>query len=75
MSHFTSYADYLKHWLFKAVRETAMRKTGWRCELCGNPATEVHHRKYPKPWGTFDVPANLQPVCRECHCRLEGLLS
>lgn len=70
--HFDSYRSYLNHWVFKAVRKTAMRKANGRCLYCGEPATEVHHIQYPKPWGTFDVPANLQPVCHACHCRLEG---
>ena len=72
MSHFNDYQDYLRHWVFRAIRETAMRKAGHRCVHCGAPATEVHHIQYPKPWGTFDVPANLQPICHACHCRIEG---
>lgn len=72
MRHFDNYPDYLGHWVFRAVRKAAMRKADGRCALCGAPATEVHHVRYPKPWGTFDVPANLQPICHACHCRIEG---
>ena len=72
MRHFRSYRDYLSHWLFRAIRETAMRKAKRLCIYCGDQATEVHHIKYPKPWGTFDVPENLQPICHPCHCRIEG---
>lgn len=74
MIHFHNYAAYLQHWLFKAIRKTAMRQSCGLCVFCKKPATEVHHpnHQYPKPWGTFDVPANLQPVCHDCHCRIEG---
>ena len=75
MSHFSAYPEYLNHWLFRALRKTAMRKANGRC-ACGALATEVHHHQgYPKPWGTFDVPANLQPICHACHCRIHGKAS
>lgn len=73
MIHFHRYSEYLQHWLFKAIRKTAMEKTKGKCALCSQPATEVHHLKYPKPWGTFDIPKNLQPICHACHCRVEGI--
>ena len=77
---FTSYQEYRSHWLFRAIRKTAMRKSGGRCVQCGAPATEVHHwRKkrggkfqYPEPWGAFDVPYNIQPLCHACHCKEHG---
>jgi hypothetical protein len=48
-----------------------MKKSQWKCD-CGKPATEVHHwRDYP-PWGMFDMPSNLKPICHECHCREHG---
>lgn len=73
MRRYQTYDDYLSHWLFKALRETAMRKTNGRCVHCGAQATEVHHTQYPKPFGiAFDTPDNLQPVCHDCHCRIEG---
>lgn len=69
---FHNYAEYLSHWLFKAIRKTAMDQAGWRCQICKiAPASEVHHTAYPKPWGTFDAPGNIQPICHACHCRLE----
>lgn len=70
MAHFTSYEEYRRHWVFQAVRKAALRKADHRCVHCGAMATEVHHAQYPKPWGTFDTPANLKPVCHACHCRL-----
>jgi hypothetical protein len=84
---YRSYAEYLRHPVFRAARAVAMRRAGSRCEECDAPATEVHHHRiqgvadeqpgapdYPA-FGTFDSPANLKPVCHACHCRLEGKAS
>lgn len=64
--------DYLRHPIYRAMRAAAMRRTNGRCSECGDLATEVHHVRYPKPWGAFDTPSNLNPICHACHCRLEG---
>lgn len=48
-----------------------MDRAGGRCVRCGAHATEVHHLRYP-PWGTFDVPENLEPICHACHCLAHG---
>jgi len=71
-SHFyRTYAEYREHPVYLAARAAAMRAAEYRCLECGEPATEVHHLRYP-PWGTFDLPSNLRPVCHDCHCRIEG---
>jgi predicted HNH restriction endonuclease len=36
-----------------------------RCP-CGQPATEWHHR-LPVADGGTDAPANLIPLCHDCH--------
>jgi HNH endonuclease len=71
MSEYRSYAEYLADPRYRRVRRIAMNRAGWRCQRCGNPATEVHHVRYP-PWGTFDVPENLMPICHACHCAEHG---
>lgn len=71
MMVYRTYAEYLRHPRYRAVRLQAMKRANWRCQRCGGRATEVHHLRYP-PWGTFDVVANLLPVCHACHCRIEG---
>lgn len=67
MSEYRTYAEYLQHPRYRAARREAMARTGWQCSRCGEPATEVHHLRYP-PWGEFDVPENLEPLCHGCHC-------
>lgn len=64
--------DYLTHPIYRAIREVAWNRAKGRCERCGAPASEVHHRRYPQPWGSFDTPGNLQAVCHPCHCQIEG---
>jgi hypothetical protein len=71
MTAYRSYAEYLRHPKFRAVRKIAMERTDWRCSRCDAPATEVHHLRYP-PWGTFDVSENLEPLCHRCHCDEHG---
>lgn len=76
MKHFNNYKEYLNHKMFKAIRKAAMAKTDGKCSSCGNKADIVHHHKgYPKPWGTFDVPENIQPLCHPCHCQIHGKIS
>lgn len=71
---YATYAEYLRHPKFRAVRAEALARTSGRCEVCGAPASEVHHLRYP-PWGTFDVPENLQPLCHGCHEEAHGFNS
>jgi uncharacterized membrane protein len=67
-----SYAEYLRHPRFRAVRAVVMARSGAVCERCHQrPPTEVHHLRYP-PWGTFDVPENLIAICRQCHAEIHG---
>lgn len=67
---YSSYDEYLQHPRYRAVRAAVIRRAAGVCERCGQRAvTEVHHTRYPE-WGTFDVPANLQAVCHECHCEI-----
>lgn len=69
---YRTYAEYLRHPKFLAVRRTVFERAGGQCERCGaRPPTEPHHLRYP-PWGAFDIPANLLAVCHRCHCDIHG---
>lgn len=41
------------------------------CEVCGNPATDIHHIDARGMGGSKakDVIENLQAVCRSCHIK------
>lgn len=69
---YATYAEYLRHPRFRAVRRQVIERAGGICERCrSRPVTEVHHVRYP-PWGTFDVPENLIAICHPCHCKEHG---
>lgn len=65
------YSEYLQteHW--KDIRIRALRKAGFRCQLCNNEGKlDVHHRTYERrgcEWST-DVIA----LCRKCHSKFHG---
>lgn len=69
---YRTYAEYLSHPRFLAVRAQVFERAGGKCEQCGlRPPTEPHHLRYP-PWGAFDVPENMLAVCHACHCEIHG---
>ena len=70
-SPYQTYSEYLQHPVFRVARWIAMRRAKGLC-LCGRVATEVHHANGYPPWGMFDVPSNLTPICHECHCKAHG---
>lgn len=65
------YQAYLKspHW--KQVREGAVRRAGWRCQLCGRDGLKrelhVHHNRY-KNLGR-EQPEDIIVLCKGCHKR------
>lgn len=69
---YRTYAEYLRHPRFRAIRALVMERARDTCERCGKRrASEVHHLRYPK-WGTFDVPENMIAICHPCHCEIHG---
>lgn len=55
---------------WKAVRQQAKRRDGWKCVQCGERGRlEVDHVKPIRDGGApFDL-ANLQSLCPACHSR------
>ena len=52
--------------MWRACRNRAMRRAGYRCALCGGRAEEVDHIVPVKLGGTSDA-SNLRPLCLPCH--------
>lgn len=72
---YATYAEYLRHPRFLAVRAKVFERAKGVCERCGlRPPRDPHHLRYP-PWGEFDVPENLIAICRQCHCEIHGKAS
>jgi hypothetical protein len=67
MSSYDSYRDYLHSEVWLRLREQALEKAGWRCQICNKEKSlQVHHRKYAKKWGEESV-SDLTVLCLRCH--------
>ena len=59
-----------KQWL--KVREYIVRRDGYLCQRCGDPAEEVHHITHLNESNIHDPKialheSNLISLCRDCH--------
>ena len=66
MSGKDAYAEYLKTDTWKTIRAQRLAMDNEECVLCGEKAKNVHHRRYPKKWGTETV-KDLVSLCDKCH--------
>lgn len=68
---YATYAEYLAHPRYRAIRQQAIDRSGGTCEQCKErPVSEVHHVQYPA-WGTFEKNADhLLAMCHPCHCQI-----
>lgn len=68
---FSSYREYLDSKLWKSIRARIFRV----CSICvcGEPATECHHRSYKRRYleGRGRIHKYITPVCRKCHQQIE----
>jgi 5-methylcytosine-specific restriction endonuclease McrA len=62
-----SYQDYLASPQWKALRQAALTRADYRCQVCNSDLLlHVHHRRYPFDLGLED-PMDLTVLCRRCH--------
>ena len=71
------YADYLHTWEWRRRRAAALRRAGWRCQICnraGAPGVplDVHHRTYERRG--HEAAGDLIVLCRRCHGLYHDLL-
>lgn len=67
-----TYADYLKsdHW--QHTRAKALRRAGYKCQLCAaTEHLETHHNTYERLGG--EKPTDLVVLCGECHKTHHGI--
>lgn len=58
---------YLKSDEWKRKRYVVLKRDNWRCVYCGQPATQVHHKRYAK-WNIGKEPIDwLVSICKPCH--------
>ena len=61
------YARYLRSARWSRIRKRVMRRDGWKCRGCGEPATQVHHGSYDEPVLRGADDSKLYSLCRGCH--------
>lgn len=63
-----SYEDYLTSEVWATKRDSILAQANRVCGYsdCAAPATEVHHRWYPRVWGQ-ERPDSLVALCHLCH--------
>jgi hypothetical protein len=70
-----AYSKFHSSRAWKKARRVVRIEHGHRCSNCGRflpKGLHVHHRKpYTKAPALAFEPANLEPLCGECHNRLE----
>ena len=60
------YAEYLQTPEWFAKRTAALRRAGYRCQLCNRTGRlEVHHRTYERRGN--EAPEDLIVLCEGCH--------
>ncbi len=60
------YKEYLKtnHW--QRVRKKALKRAGYKCQVCGYKQNlEVHHNTYKNIW--CEKPEDVVVLCWKCH--------
>lgn len=67
-----TYADYLQsdHW--KQTRGKALKRAGYKCQLCAETnGLQVHHNDYTRLGG--ELQTDLVVLCSECHKTHHGI--
>lgn len=67
-----AYRQYLQSTKWKTISAQRLAMDGYECVLCGAPAEQVHHRRYPREWGEETV-VDLISLCRHCHAAHHGI--
>lgn len=73
MNRSSEYRDYLGSKEWRDIRNLVMDRSRGTCELCRQePASQVHHVRYPKMFSQ-DHPDNLLALCDRCHSMQHGI--
>jgi 5-methylcytosine-specific restriction endonuclease McrA len=72
-----AYGKYLKSEKWQSLRDRVLRRADYRCEYCGAPATQVHHKKYPRSFSKMEFRgerlSKLKAICGKCHMKQHGI--
>ncbi len=61
------YREYLKSDAWKRKRYVVLKRDNWKCQICGDKATQVHHLKYAKHQIGNEPIDWLISICVPCH--------
>ncbi len=61
------YREYLKSDAWKRKRYVVLKRDNWKCQICGDKATQVHHLKYAKHQIGKEPIDWLISICVPCH--------
>ena len=65
------YRDYLQTSEWQERRKAALKRTGYRCQVCNRGRTlHVHHRTYERRGA--ELASDLIVLCDECHALYHG---
>jgi len=56
---------------YETLRQQVLERDGWRCQLCGSMAVEVHHIERRSQAGA-DAEENLITLCSACQRRIHS---
>jgi 5-methylcytosine-specific restriction endonuclease McrA len=59
--------EYLKSDAWRRKRYVVLRRDNWRCVYCGQPASQVHHKRYAKKNIGREPIKWLVSICKSCH--------
>ena len=59
--------EYLKSDAWKRKRYVVLRRDNWRCVYCGEPANQVHHKRYARKNIGKEPIKWLVSICKSCH--------
>lgn len=67
------YAEYLRSPEWRAKADAVMERDHGRCQRCGDPSVDVHHKTYDRIF--CEWLGDLEALCSRCHRLVHGHLS
>jgi 5-methylcytosine-specific restriction endonuclease McrA len=67
------YTEYLQSAQWRAIADAVLKLANGRCQRCGDPAREVHHKAYERLFS--ELLEDLEALCIHCHKLDHGRLS
>ena len=69
--NYSSYYEYLKSDDWKRIRNLVLKRDNYKCRICKNRATQVHHKRYFQKVLTGKNIGYLVSICSDCHTFIE----